>query len=175
MSDFYEDDEDPQAIRETFDAGPKGVTAPPASMLRAVEFEDDDEPAEVGIDLRAALDAAQDEIERLLVEIATLRAAGDSPGVGMIAEERSRQVIVEGYTREHDAEHGARLLSMAAMAYTVPRGGLMEPMWQPLRFWPWRSAEFKPSSDRVRDLTKAGALIAAAIDVELAARDGGGT
>lgn len=92
----------------------------------------------------------------------------------MIAEERARQVNAEGYTREHDAEHGSETLAYAAVAYTIPRGGLMEPLWQPLRFWPWRSAEFKPSRDRVRDLTKAGALIAAAIDAELAERDSGG-
>lgn len=95
-------------------------------------------------------------------------------GVALIAAERARQVEAEGYTAEHDAEHGSHRLAMAAMAYAVPRGGLMEPMWQPLRFWPWRIAEFKPSSDRIRDLTKAGALIAAAIDAELAARNSGG-
>ena len=33
------------------------------------------------------------------------------------------------------------------------------------RFWPWREGEWKPTpDDRVRDLAKAGALIAAEID-----------
>lgn len=37
-ADFYEDDEDPRAIRAAFDRGPKGVTARPyhAAMLQPV-------------------------------------------------------------------------------------------------------------------------------------------
>ena len=37
-ADFYEDDEDPRAIRAAFDCGPKGVTAPPhrAATLQVV-------------------------------------------------------------------------------------------------------------------------------------------
>ena len=87
-------------------------------------------------------------------------------GADLIAAERQRQVNSEGYTPEHDAEHGPQQLALAAIAYAIPRGGLMEPAWWPLRFWPWQIHEFKPSDDRVRDLTKAGALIAAAIDAE---------
>lgn len=30
--------------------------------------------------------------------------------------------------------------------------------------WPWREESFKPSDDQIRNLTKAGALIAAEID-----------
>lgn len=37
-----------------------------------------------------------------------------------------------------------------------------------IELWPWSREAWKPTGDRVRDLTKAGALIAAAIDAELA-------
>ena len=165
MTDFYEDDEDPAAIRAAFDRGPHGVTGSGGARIVCgnVEYVTVGGFVESHKDCRAALDAAQDEIEKLISEIATLRAAGDSPGAGMIAEERSRQVIVEDYRREHDAKLGPVRLAMAAMAYLA----------QDRQWWPWRDG-FKLSPDPNRDLTKAGALIAAAIDARLAERDSGG-
>lgn len=79
-----------------------------------------------------------------------------SVGIALIAEERSRQIGVEGYTPEHDAAHGHLQLASAACAYALGGAGF---------WWPWDPEEFKPTGDPVRDLTKAGALIAAAIDV----------
>ena len=74
-------------------------------------------------------------------------------GVSLIAAERKRQIEAEGWTPEHDAGHPSSSLRHAAMAY------LSGERWR----WPWDLAGFKPDGS-VRDLVKAGALIAAEID-----------
>lgn len=86
-------------------------------------------------------------------------------GVSRIARERERQIAVEGYTESHDAQHDPVTLQSAALAY----------IHQSLMYWPWEPAAFKPSADHARNLEKAGALIAAAIDRLLAraTTDGG--
>jgi hypothetical protein len=99
-----------------------------------------------------------------------------SKGVELIAAERERQVTEEGYTVEHDAGH-ARDLVNAGIEYAdatefVLRGGSVTPgnpyvedeHLGPVTRWPWAPEFWKPTGDPVRDLTKAGALIAAAID-----------
>ena len=83
-------------------------------------------------------------------------------GVELIADERQRQIEKEGWTAEHDAEHTNGELADAAVAYAM-RG-----YWKK-RMWPFRGDGFKPSTaewpdGRIRDLVKAGALIAAEID-----------
>ncbi len=40
----------------------------------------------------------------------------------------------------------------------------------PMRWWPWGKSWWKPSDDPIRDLEKAGALIAAEIDRRLRLR-----
>jgi hypothetical protein len=95
-------------------------------------------------------------------------------GIELIAEERQRQIEVEGWTPEHDDRHTKGELAMAAAAYasrpniivsvgkhdgvfiTIKRGCL----------WPFGGKDFKPSyyDDRIRELVKAGALIVAEID-----------
>lgn len=84
-------------------------------------------------------------------------------GVELIAEERKRQVEVEGWTMEHDKSHNCGELSDMAVCYAL------RPYWRsrlPLNLiFPFDEVYWKPSSnDRVRDLVKAGALIAAEID-----------
>jgi hypothetical protein len=90
-------------------------------------------------------------------------------GAGLIAAERRRQIEIEGYTIEHDAQHSADELLDAAIAYLSPNDACA---------WPWSEEAFKPEAKNdysvpwhkrshigtVRDLTKAGALIAALID-----------
>lgn len=93
-------------------------------------------------------------------------------GAERIASERRRQIEVEGWTPEHDVEHAAAdgypssqaALVQAAIAYLTPeRAGVI---------WPWHWRFYKPSQgDRVRELTKAGALIAAEIDRLLAQQE----
>ena len=83
----------------------------------------------------------------------------ESPGVALIAVERSRQVTAEGYTPGHDAEHDGGELAEAAVAYALAANG--DGAYR--EFWPFRPVAFKPVSP-VRALTKAGALIAAELD-----------
>ena len=87
----------------------------------------------------------------------------------MIAEERTRQVTEEGFTAEHDRRHENHELAMAAISYAAAvaspdiaehTDGAVRPCWD----WPWQSDQWKPSKDPVRNLVKAGALIAAEID-----------
>lgn len=90
-----------------------------------------------------------------------------SKGIDLIAAERERQVIEEGYTPEHDAGHAHALVD-AARAYA--HAGAVRAGSTPLG-WPWAPEDWKPSGDPVRNLAKAGALIAAAIDSLEAGRE----
>jgi hypothetical protein len=92
-------------------------------------------------------------------------------GASLIAAERRRQIDAEGYTPAHDREHHhpAQFIE-AAIAYMSPNDGAA--------IWPWEPTGFKPEVTHhdldgvpgylrhgsVRDLVKAGALVAAAID-----------
>ena len=96
-----------------------------------------------------------------------LRAALDQKiGAALIVAERRRQIEDEGYSSEHDAEHEPDEFAYAAVAYALP------PTAYPsrVRYWPWESEAWKPK-DRLRDLVRAGALIAAAIDAALRAEE----
>jgi hypothetical protein len=104
-------------------------------------------------------------------------------GIEMIAEERRRQVQEEGWTPAHDDAHRGGQLAMAGACYAIPAHhreaevgvGAVSVRFNLLRFlWPWRYCPprgpsfehwWKPTpDDRVRELVKAGALIAAEID-----------
>ena len=74
-------------------------------------------------------------------------------GAELIAAERVRQKSEEGWGSRHDDEHTNGELVAAAVAYAL-RASIL---------WPWPSDFWKPTT-RIRDLTKAGALIAAEID-----------
>lgn len=85
-------------------------------------------------------------------------------GTQLIARERRRQKTVEGWTPEHDAQHCRAELARVAVCYT--RQAI-----DPCRAgcppgWPdeWSLNWWKPSDDPIRNLVKAGALIAAQID-----------
>jgi hypothetical protein len=90
----------------------------------------------------------------------------ETTGVSRIAAERTRQMEAEGFSLDHDDQHTDGELALAAAAYAIPaecrdfaENGTPFPFpdtWSP-EWW-------KPSVDRVRELTKAGALIAAEID-----------
>lgn len=102
----------------------------------------------------------------------------DQTGAELIAAERCRQQTSEGCTLSHDDTHTQCELLGAAINYvdfarfgiqfgrtdgvTFYRG--LPPM---LESWPrdWPHEQFKPNpDDPIRDLVKAGALIAAEID-----------
>lgn len=81
-----------------------------------------------------------------------------------IAAERGRQIDVEGWTPEHDDEHGAGEMAQAAACYAAMpyrRANMLE-LKLPVQ-WPWHSDWWKPQDNR-RDLVRAGALIAAELD-----------
>ena len=97
-------------------------------------------------------------------------------GIDLIAEERQRQIDVEGYNQQHDSQHKVSELIYAAIAYlesakvgvncaemgnTNEDEIMMRKVGMGIHYpFGW---DFKPSTN-VRDLVKAGALIAAAID-----------
>lgn len=87
-------------------------------------------------------------------------------GAELIKQERERQINGEGYMPEHDLTHRNMELTSAAMAYLYAAGSA--PPFLAFATWPWSKEYFKPSgfpaTDPVRDLVKAGALIAAEID-----------
>lgn len=97
-------------------------------------------------------------------------------GSELIAEERARQQQVEGWTAEHDDRHERGEIVRAALCYTMradmtTHGVTPPPCFIP-KFWPWERSWWKPSEDPVRNLVKAGALIAAEID-RIQRRNGG--
>lgn len=81
-------------------------------------------------------------------------------GLTLIRQERLRQINAEGWTPEHDDEHTEGELVNAAIAY------LTSDITESIDcFWPWDRSYWKPvPDDRIRELEKAGALIAAEID-----------
>ena len=97
-------------------------------------------------------------------------------GIELITEERQRQIEVEGYSAQHDSQHNASEFVYAAIAYTeAAKVGIICQEFgnaseteiilrkaEKGRIYPF-GWDFKPSTN-VRDLVKAGALIAAAID-----------
>lgn len=92
-------------------------------------------------------------------------------GCELITAERERQINGEGFNWAHDDLHVGAELASAAACYAIPlpqrdvslpstKGSTL------LQYlWPWESKWWKPSpEDRVRELVKSGALIAAEID-----------
>jgi hypothetical protein len=90
-------------------------------------------------------------------------------GIEQIIQERARQKSVEGFLNEHDDKHTGNELSAAAASYTIacidellpklPPGAKLPPP----PTWPFSKKDWKPA-DKIRNLVKAGALIAAEID-----------
>ena len=93
-------------------------------------------------------------------------------GIELIAAERARQIEKEGFTPEHDYEHLPEELELAAVCYATPpemrnaSKKSVDGIWVPF-LWPWEGGWWKPSSTRERDLEKAGALMAAALDLRM--------
>ncbi len=96
-----------------------------------------------------------------------------SEGAEAIAKERERQIAVEGFSDTHDDDHADGSLAEAAEAYLIKASGRDDCLVE--IFWPWESKWWKPSSNPIRNLEKAGALIAAEIDrlKRLRAKEGG--
>jgi len=83
-------------------------------------------------------------------------------GMDRILVERNRQVE-KGYTPEHDRGHGSGELILAAEAYIAAARRRFD---EAARLWPWDDGHPAPGGcTDVEALARAGALIAAAIDV----------
>ncbi len=93
-------------------------------------------------------------------------------GLELIILERERQITQEGWSKERDLEvHPHGELAMAAACYIydyMSRPQQKNTAYyhnQAMTFWPWAMKWWKPTpDDDVRQLVKAGALIAAEID-----------
>lgn len=91
-------------------------------------------------------------------------------GVGMIAMERDRQIEEEGYDAAHDDTHN-QSAQLARAGYLYARAASDQIRQNKMNLtiapvdYPWDQTFWKPDLDRpIRNLVKAGALIAAEID-----------
>ena len=89
-------------------------------------------------------------------------------GCELITKERQRQIEEEGWTKEHDSQHGIGVLAMAGASYALPelwRQNISSGILEPPFCWPFSKEWWKPTpNNRLKELIKAGALIAAEID-----------
>lgn len=91
-------------------------------------------------------------------------------GAELIADERRRQIEVEGWSPEHDDQWTGCQLVQAAKLYACAGAATHLMHHNDLHAWPFAGAWpcgpdwWKPSTDPIRNLVKAGALIAAEID-----------
>ena len=106
-------------------------------------------------------------------------------GIERIAAERARQLDVEGWTAKHDDAHLDGELAWAAVCYAAPEKVFVHNVYARSSGdahafadpWPfdeeWDKRELTPTpEERIRQLEKAGALIAAEIDRLLRAAGG---
>ncbi|HJS83563.1 MAG TPA: hypothetical protein VJ742_12090 [Nitrososphaera sp.] len=85
-------------------------------------------------------------------------------GSELISEERTRQIEAEAWSLEHDQKTNLdEQLRWAAACYLLSGRLTIEDRDVVDCFWPWEPFWWKPG-DEVRNLVKAGALIAAEID-----------
>lgn len=91
-----------------------------------------------------------------------LTSVNATTGAYMIAVERERQIKDEGYNEEHDQAHAPMTLAMAAVSYILCNDVKKRKIAK-TTYWPWEDKYYKPR-DMKRNLIRAGALVAAAID-----------
>jgi len=85
-------------------------------------------------------------------------------GIELIAAERMRQIEEEGFTAEHDDEWEKDELAKAATWYALPEHRRCC-IGEVCSIWPWDKEWWKPTPEnRINELKKAGALIAAELD-----------
>jgi hypothetical protein len=102
------------------------------------------------------------------VKNARMKKGVTMTGIERIAAERTRQIEEEGYRPEIDDRWAGGQLAKAAICYAAePQPGEFFSDWR-IAAWPWDKGWWKPTPDnRIRELEKAGALIAAEIDRRL--------
>lgn len=97
-------------------------------------------------------------------------------GIELITKERQRQIEKLGWSASNDDEYDREELLTAARCYMISAeacmysknnvtyaGGFRKGEGVP-KDWSWGAKYWKPSGDPIRDLERAGALIAAEID-----------
>jgi hypothetical protein len=111
--------------------------------------------------------------EFLMEKARTSCIVGKDSGAAMIVDERLRQISKEGFSPEHDDAHDSGQMIGAARAYAMAAQmqicGLVSSCNPPLS-WEWDEEWWKPSPDPIKNLKRAGALIAAEIDRLLRAK-----
>lgn len=121
------------------------------------------------------LDRISELCRRIVEDIHQNQANVSSTGAERISEERRRQVSEEQWTPEHDDQWKDGQLLFAAESYlqharlqaiveAYANEGDPTSVYTCPSQWPWDSEWWKPSDDPLRNLEKAGALIAAEID-----------
>jgi len=100
-------------------------------------------------------------------ELFSSRYPGTGSGVLYIANERYRQILEKGYDAANDDKQTDGKMAFAAITYAMPENCRKE---LADVFWPWDKKDFHPSHDQLKNLIKAGALIAAEIDRRLRQR-----
>lgn len=83
-----------------------------------------------------------------------------------LVNERSRQILVEGYTAKHDGStyDGAAQLAGAAACYALAAASPIPSEFAAPHFWPWPPKAWKPKGGTRRCLVKSGALALAALE-----------
>lgn len=125
---------------------------------------------ETGPQVVAELDKVLQQLAEVVAERDRLRTWLDGEaGVLLIAREREEQIKKHGWSDAHDDSYTDGQLALAAYAYCLPESerpgatnasGVFIPSG-----WPWADHWWRPSPEnRIRELAKAGALIAAEID-----------
>lgn len=86
-------------------------------------------------------------------------------GVELIAAERERQIEDDGFNASHDDRHDLGEMAIVASAYAVHSANIVRGHNTPMPpQWPWDTNCWNPNPNPIRNLVKAGALIAAEID-----------
>ena len=80
-------------------------------------------------------------------------------GIERIKTERERQIKEEKYTAENDDQYTVGELATAAICYLAGDKVATRLLWP----W-WKNSYKRTPDDRIKELTKAGALVAAEID-----------
>ena len=89
-------------------------------------------------------------------------------GLALIIEERTRQQQIEKFDKMHDEQHDQNELAIVAACYALPEDIRLDIQYPET----WDAKWWKPTPhDRIKELTKAGALIAAEIDRLLAEQE----
>ena len=149
--------------------------APEAGAPAKGEPTFDDDVLFFGTSCRQAYDSEIRREAHRKAQRETIEKSGLKRGADLIAKERQRQITKEGWTHEHDDMHGKGEMADAAIVYADAAQCMQFGTSKAdLEFyynskgsrvrWPWAPEWLKICDNPVRNLVKAGALIAAEID-----------